>query len=166
MTEDTSSTRSQNFIYAASYAGFVGAGVLALCFLVRDAIMGSPLLTPSIFGAAIFQGAVPTDPTVRLDQVALVSLVHVALFTSVGAPFAYLVYRVERLQEYPLVMAAGIFAALGVGIASLDALLLPGLVAAIGPVSVTVANALTAGAMSAFYREAFALEAATVSARR
>lgn len=167
-SDATSTSReTSNFLYAAAYAGFVGSGALAVFFLVRDSLMGAPLLTPSIFGAALFGSGVPAgEASIRIDWVALVSLVHVTLFTAVGAPFAYLVHRVDSLRHSILVMALGLFAVLGIGIVSLDALLAPGLMAAIGPVSILLGNALTAVAMAVFYSQAFAEEPVPAHARR
>lgn len=164
---DTSTNDQSNFLYAACYAGFVGSGVLAVFFLLRDALIGAPLLTPSIFGAAIFGGGVPVaEPAIRIDWVALVSMVHVALFTAVGAPFAYLIHRLPQLRESPIAQTVGLFAVLGIGIVALDALMAPGLVLAIGAVSIAIGNALTAAAMTLFYGRAFAEEPVPVEARR
>lgn len=165
MSDETPRHETSDLVYAASYAGFVGSGALALFFLIRDTVLGEPLMTPSIFGAAIFGAGVPAEPAVRLDQVAVASLVHVALFTVVGAPFAYLVHQVERLRDAPLILASGLFAVLGAGIVSLDLLLAPGLITAIGPLSVTLGNTMTAGAMTLFYRRAFSPEPVAARAR-
>ncbi|MDX1492519.1 MAG: hypothetical protein R3253_00490 [Longimicrobiales bacterium] len=157
MKTETGSDRTSDLVYAAAYSGFVGSGSLALFFLLRDALLGTPLLTPSILGAAILgPGIAAFEPAVRLDWVALVSLVHVVLFMAVGGPFAILVHRLPALRERPLMLALGIFGTLGAGIVSLDMLLAPGLLAAIGPASVTVGNAVTAAAMTVFYQWAFA----------
>lgn len=164
---DPASTESSNLLYAAAYAGFVGSGVIAVFFLLRDSLMGSPLLTPSIFGAALFGSGVPTGETaIRIDWVALVSLVHVTLFTSVGAPFAYLVHRIPSLRDNPVVMSLGLFAVLGIGIAALDALVTPGLVGAIGATSIFLGNAVTSVAMAVFYAGAFADQPVPVELRR
>ena len=153
--------------YAASYAGFVGSAVVALFFLVRDAVVGMPLMTPSLFASALFEGGVAAGETsVSLDRVALVSLVHVTLFSSVGAAFAYLVHRVEPLLAHPVVMGVGLFAILGSGIVSLDVLVAPGLIAAIGPVSVTLGNGVASVAMTVFYRSAFSGSAVPAEARQ
>ena len=153
--------------YAASYAGFVGSAVVALFFLVRDAVMGTPLLTPSLLATALFEGGVASGgASIRLEGVALVSLVHVTLFSSVGAAFAYLVHRVEPLLAHPVAMGVGLFAVLGSGIVSLDVLMAPGLIAAIGPVAVTVGNAMASVAMAVFYRSAFNRSAVPAEARR
>ncbi|NNF13257.1 MAG: hypothetical protein HKN72_08540 [Gemmatimonadetes bacterium] len=158
-TNDVSSQGTSNLLYAAAYAGFVGSGVLAMFFLLRDSLLGSPLLTPSILGAALFgPGASNADAAIRIDWVALASLVHVTLFTGVGAPFAYLVHRVEPLRDSVVMMSLGLFAVLGIGIVSFDALVTPGLLASIGPLSILLGNALTSSAMAVFYVRAFADE--------
>ncbi|MDX1646310.1 MAG: hypothetical protein R3304_04110 [Longimicrobiales bacterium] len=156
MTRDPESSERADLVYAASYAGFVGSAVVALAFLLKDVAMGTPLVTPSILGAALLDGRVVTrGAVVHLELVALASLVHVALFTCVGAAFAFLFQRVEPLRSQPVMLATGLFAALGIGIVSMDALAAPGVIQAIGPASVTVANATAAISMTAFYFSAF-----------
>ena len=153
--------------YAASYAGFVGSAAVAVLFLIRDAVLGTPLMTPSLFATALFEGGIAGgEVSVSLERVALVSLVHVTLFSSVGAAFAYLVHRVEPLLAHPVVMGVGLFALLGAGFVSLDVLVAPGLIAAIGPVAVTLGNAVASLAMTLFYRSAFAASAVPAEARR
>ncbi len=166
-TNDSSQNSDANLLYAAAYAGFVGSGVLAVYFLLRDSIFGNPLLTPSIFGAALFGPGLPTgEAAIRIDWVALVSLVHVTLFTAVGAPFAYLVHKVPPLRDNPVIMSLGLFAVLGIGIVALDALIAPGLVGAIGPISIILGNTVAAASMAVFYVRAFADQPVPVEARR
>lgn len=153
---DATPRDTSNLLYAAAYSGFIGSGVIALFFLLRDTLLGAPLLTPSIFGAALFGSGASAEAAIRIDWVALVSIVHVTLFTSVGAPFAYLIYRVAPLRESMVMTTLGLFAILGIGIVSLDTLVTPGLLSAIGPVSILLGNAVTASAMAVFYARAFA----------
>lgn len=157
MSQNAADLPTSNLLYAAAYSGFVGSGTLAIFFLLRDAVLGTPLMTPSLFGAALFgPGLEAFTPAVRLEWVALVSVVHVVLFTAVGAPVAYLVHLLPPLRENPFVLALGLFGTLGAGIISLDAVMAPGLLASIGPVSVSIGNAVTATTMAIFYRQAFA----------
>lgn len=158
-------TSPSDVAYAAVYAGAIGGATVALFFLARDIAIGAPLATPSMLGSALFLGAEPSwAAEVRLDMVALFSLVHLVMFAMVGALFAFVLGRVEELRHRPLALGAGVFATLTAGIAVLDVLALPGVVSAINPVALATGNALAATLMTRFYLYAFEEMAAPVHA--
>lgn len=66
-------------------AGLLGAGAVALVFLVRDLTLGVPLLTPSVLGQVILQGATApvTDHAVS-GAVAGYTALHLVAFVLFG----------------------------------------------------------------------------------
>jgi hypothetical protein len=76
--------------------GVVGAAVVALWFLILDAMAGSPLRTPALLGAVLFDGA--RDPAVVAITPRLVlgyTAVHVGLFVAFGVAIAGLFAMAE-----------------------------------------------------------------------
>ena len=58
-------------------AGLIGAGGVAIWFLVIDAISGRPFFTPSVLGSAMFFGLRdPAVATVEMQAVAAYTLVQ------------------------------------------------------------------------------------------
>jgi hypothetical protein len=150
-------------IYAAAYAGAIVGSAIALFFLVIDLARGAPLATPSLLGSAIMTGGIPSSSAaVRIDLVAMVSVLHLIAFGAVGGLFALLLGRIPDLVHRPVVLGAGIFATLTAGIVTIDLLLLDGIVSALNPVAVVAGNAVAAACMAVFYRYAFETVAAPI----
>jgi hypothetical protein len=85
-------------------AGLIGATVVAVWFLVFDLGRGKPLLTPSLLGAAVFQGV--TDPaSVRIAALPIIgyTVLHGVAFVAFGVIAASLIAVSER--EPPLFVA-------------------------------------------------------------
>jgi hypothetical protein len=77
--------------------GLIGAGIVMLWFLIVDLLAGTPLNTPALLGAALFDGVgdVRTiEPTARL--VAGYTAVHLAGFVGFGLGVAGLFALAER----------------------------------------------------------------------
>jgi hypothetical protein len=78
-------------------AGLFGGAVVAVWFLLYDAVRLRPLHTPALLGAAILQGL--RDPTLlipRLDVVVGYSVFHFAVFGLFGIVVATCLYAAER----------------------------------------------------------------------
>lgn len=78
-------------------AGAIGAGVVALWFLLRDAARGTPFYTPALLGAALFDGlrdASAAQITWRL--VLGYSLIHCVAFALFGVAAAALLAAADR----------------------------------------------------------------------
>jgi hypothetical protein len=78
-------------------AGLIGAALVAVWFLIYDAARGRPFRTPSLLGAATFEGvkdpsAVPTAAHLVLPYTVL----HGVVFAMVGVLIAYLIVTVQR----------------------------------------------------------------------
>jgi hypothetical protein len=78
-------------------AGLIGAAVVAVWFLLFDIWRGRPLLTPTLLGAAAFQGV--TDPTGLQPTAGLIigyTLIHGLAFVAFGVVAASLMAVSER----------------------------------------------------------------------
>lgn len=75
--------------------GLIGAAIAMLWFLVVDVAAGVPLRTPSMLGAALFQGAHGTS-AVSAPLVAGYTLVHLAGFIAFGLAVSGLFALAER----------------------------------------------------------------------
>ena len=141
-------TRANDLAYGTFYGGAVGGTVVALFFLIVDALRGQALYTPSMLGTALFLDTIV--PGVRLDMVALFSVVHFATFFAVGAFATWLHLTWEPLRNQFLALGVVIFTILTGLLFLADWLVLDGVVSAIGIFEALIANAITAGAMTAF----------------
>ena len=133
------------------YAGVIGAGIVALWFLVIDTIAGHPLHTPTLLGTLLIKG-VDALATATLDpaMVAAYTAVHVVLFVLVGLLGSYLVTLFDR---YP---AAGIalvflFAFFEVGFFIASAALGGVLMGHLAPWAVGIGNLLAAAGMAVYF---------------
>jgi hypothetical protein len=78
-------------------AGFLGGSVVAVWFLLYDAIRLQPLHTPALLGAAVLQGL--RDPQLlipRLDVVVGYTVFHFAVFAFFGIAVAAFLLAAER----------------------------------------------------------------------
>jgi hypothetical protein len=141
-------TRKADLAYGAFYGGAVGGSVIALFFLIVDAIRGQALYTPSMLGTALFTDTVV--PGVRLDMVALFSIVHFATFFAVGALASWLHLTWKPLRNRFVGLGVVIFTILTALLFLANWLVLDGVASALGILEVLLANAITAAAMAAF----------------
>jgi hypothetical protein len=86
-------------------AGFIGAAIVAVWFLIYDAARGRPFRTPSLLGAATFQGvgdtaAVPTATHLVVQYTVL----HGVVFAMIGVLIAYLIVSAQRQPSRLLLM--------------------------------------------------------------
>jgi hypothetical protein len=77
--------------------GLVGAGAVALWFLVLDIARGRPFYTPAALGSILFLGASSPDAVrVDLGMIAGYTLVHLIAFAAVGIVLEWAAMRIER----------------------------------------------------------------------
>jgi hypothetical protein len=73
-------------------AGLIGAALVAVWFLIYDAARGRPFRTPSVLGAATFQGVSdPAAVTVSPGMVVQYTVLHGVVFAMIGILLAFLV---------------------------------------------------------------------------
>src|SRR5881275_1257344 len=94
-------------------AGLIGAGAVALWFLVVDTIAGRPFFTPAMLGSAVFWGV--HDPglvVVEYSRIIGYTMIHVSAFLIVGTIAAVLAAEVEVAPPtlYLVVVFFAIFA--------------------------------------------------------
>ena len=66
-------------------AGCIGAAVVAVWFLIVDAINGQPLFTPAMLGSAVFWGAHDMSAVViEPARIFGYTMIHVSAFVVVG----------------------------------------------------------------------------------
>ena len=140
------------FVLEGMMVGVIGASVVALWFLLVDAVLREPLLTPSLVADHLFG----VDPdahalTVDLARVSAVVALHGGLFVLFGIAAAWFVSRHVVQPSLPGLLLT-LFAALEGAFLLGTELAFPGVARAIGHVPILVANALAAFAMALYLR--------------
>lgn len=127
--------------------GLLGAGAVALWFLVVDMMTSVPFFTPAALGSAILLGATtPAEVQVNIGIIAAYSFLHVLAFAVVGWVLAWVAKRIERAPGFWLlaVMAFIVVEALFVAIAGI----LGGWVlGSLGWLQIGIGNLIAVGAM-------------------
>jgi hypothetical protein len=79
-------------------AGAVGAGTIAVWFLLLDTIAGRPLYTPSVLGTALVRGgeAISSATPVNMEMVVNFTWIHLLAFLLIGLAASKLVELAER----------------------------------------------------------------------
>jgi hypothetical protein len=93
-------------------AGLIGAGAVALWFLVVDVIAGRPFFTPAMLGSAVFWGVRdPAQVVIEYSRIIGYTMIHVSAFIIVGTISAVLAAEVEVVPPtlYLLVVFFAIF---------------------------------------------------------
>jgi hypothetical protein len=145
-------SRANDLAYGAFYGGALGGTVIAIFFLIVDAIQGQALYTPSMLGTTLFLDTIV--PGVRLDMVALFSVVHFATFFALGGVASWLHLTWAPLRGRVLPLGLFVFVLLTAALFVGDWLFLDGLATALGVLEILLANAITAAAMAAFITKA------------
>jgi hypothetical protein len=84
--------------------GLVGAGTVALWFLLFDLLSGTPFFTPAALGSFLFLGVTsPAEIQVSVVMVAAYTLLHVAAFALVGVGFVWVANQLVLLPGLWLV---------------------------------------------------------------
>ena len=128
--------------------GIVGAGTVAIWFLLVDILAGRPFFTPGALGAALFLGATsPSEVSVTLGLVATYTMLHVAAFAAVGVALVWVSERVERTPGFWLLAVMG-FIMVEAGFLGAAGMLGGWVLGALGGwLAVLVGNLLAVGAM-------------------
>ncbi|MGH2668625.1 MAG: hypothetical protein ACREMF_00010 [Gemmatimonadales bacterium] len=132
------------------WAGLIGAGGVALWFLLVDSINGQPFYTPALLGSALFLGL--RDPglvQIAYSTVIMYSMIHVIAFWLVGTIAAMLAALVDRVPT-TLFLVVVFFAIFEVGFYILVATVAQSLLGALAWTNVAIGNLLAAGGMG-FY---------------
>jgi hypothetical protein len=151
---DPAATPRGDFAYETFFGAAIGGAVIALFFLLIDALAGQVFFTPSLMGTALISEVpVSAETPVRLDMVALYSVVHFGVFFILGALASKLRGPALSLGG-PVVLAGALFLLMTGGFwMAAGTILQRGAASAIGWHWVLAANLLTAIAMTAFVRQ-------------
>ena len=150
MSEARARTRA-DLAYESLYCGAIGGSVIALFFLVIDAVNGHPLFTPSLLGGVLFGGASAESITsVRIDWVAYATILHFIVFGIIGAGVAIVAHEVELHSRHPATVLFGVFMAIEWIFLVGAMFLMPGVIQVLGFWRVAAANLLAAAGIAAF----------------
>jgi hypothetical protein len=128
-------------------AGLIGAGGVALWFLIVDTISGRPFYTPALLGSAVFWGLRdPTQVQVVFSTVIGYSMIHVIAFWVVGSAAAALAALVDKVPA-TLFLVVIFFAIFEVGFYILVATVAQSLLGALAWTNVAIGNGLAAVGM-------------------
>ena len=128
-------------------AGLIGAGGVALWFLIVDTIHGQPFFTPAMLGSAVFWGVSdPATVQVAFPTVIGYTMIHVLAFWAVGTIAAMLAALVDRVPS-TLFLIVVFFAVFEVGFYILVALAAQPLLGALAWTNVAIGNLLAAAGM-------------------
>jgi hypothetical protein len=144
--------------------GLIGAGTVALWFLVLDAAMGRLMFTPAALGSIVFHGA--TGPAgVQVNALTILGYtgLHLAAFLVAGLVAAAIVAYAEDRHAYVVLGAVLLFVAFETFFIGVLTLLASWLLELIPWWSIAVANVLAAGAMVAYLWRTHPVLAAAVS---
>lgn len=131
-------------------AGLIGAGVVALWFLARDAIGGQALRTPALLGAAFFQGLRdPNALSISMAAVAGYTVLHVCAFVAFGLAAAVLMAAAEW-QPMLLLGVLVLFACFEVFFLGFVTMIDQSLLQSLGWWTIVVGNILALAAMLAY----------------
>lgn len=134
-------------------AGVIGAGTVALWFLVLDSLAGRPLYTPTVLGTALFRrGAgldVPEALPISLEMVGMFTWVHALAFVLIGGLASWLLTVAERNPSYGFGVLL-LFVVFQAGFIAAAMLTAAPVLKALGWIAILAANLLAAATMAAY----------------
>ena len=103
--------------------GVLGAGAVALWFLVIDIVAANPFFTPAALGSVFFLGATsPADVQVSLGIIAGYTLLHLSAFGAVGIGLTWLTDRLERAPSFWMLAVLALIILEGLFVGTLEVL--------------------------------------------
>jgi len=136
-------------------AGLVGAGTIALWFLILDTIRGRPFYTPTLLGTALFRGGAaltaPEQVPASLELVLSFTWVHVLAFLLIGVGGARLLALAERDPDFGFGIVL-LFVIFEFGFVLVSLAFAESVLHVLAWQAVLVGNLLAAAAMAAVFR--------------
>ncbi len=132
-------------------AGLIGAALVAVWFLVFDALQGRPFYTPALLGSAVFEGL--RDPQLLQMSLGVVlgyTVLHGVAFIAFGILCAILIIAAEREPSLTWAFIA-LFACFEVFFFTLDRIFAESVLGAVVWWAILVGNLLAAGGMLAYF---------------
>ena len=135
------------FIEDGVLAGVLGAGVVAVFFLLLDFLRGHPFYTPTLLGSALFLGkSVESVAAANATMVFAYTGIHVLLFMVAGVALSWMVSQFVRNPQFGLVLLL-VFLLFESVLFGFEVTVVPVLVGALGAWAVGVANIVSAVVM-------------------
>jgi hypothetical protein len=130
--------------------GLIGAGAVALWFLVLDIARGRPFFTPAALGSLLFAGASSPDAVrVDLTMIAAYTVVHLTTFAVVGVLLEWGATRIERAPGMWLMALLTLIILEGLFIGTVGSLS-GWVLGTLGIWAIAIANLAAVGAMGAW----------------
>lgn len=134
-------------------AGVLGAGVVALWFLILDSIDGRPFYTPTVLGTALFRHGAGLDSPgalpVSLEMVGMFTWVHTLVFVVIGGLASRLLMVAERNPSFGFGVLL-LFVVFQAGFTVAAMLFAAQVVQALGWPAILTANLFAASTMAAY----------------
>ncbi len=128
-------------------AGLIGAGAVALWFLIIDILAGRPFFTPAMLGSAVFWGVRdPAMVVIEYSRIIGYTMIHVSAFIIVGTVSAVLAAEVE-VAPPTLYLVVVFFAIFEFGFYVTVAILAQPLLGSLAWWNVAIGNAIAAYGM-------------------
>ena len=146
LTPQQPSIRRKGFV-----AGVIGAGSVALWFLIVDMIAGRPFFTPAVLGSAVFSGLRdPTTVTIGFQVVLGYTVIHFFAFLVTGIVVAALLAEAEK-TPHVLWLLVEFFIVLEFAFYAVVALIFTPLLAELAWINVAVGNLIAAAGMGYYF---------------
>ncbi len=141
--------RPHNFVREGIFAGFIGATVIAVWFLIVDAGSGHPFYTPQVLGQGLANVLGKTMMDSPAGQLIGYTIFHYALFAMVGIVLTVVIHQADRT---PAILAGLLIVvvAFELGFYMLTALFAEGPLGRLAWYQIFIANVLAAVAMFGF----------------
>jgi len=151
----SSQAEAPNVYSEGILAGLVGAGTIALWFLILDTFRGRPFYTPTVLGTALFRGlealSEPEQLPASLELVLSFTWVHVLAFLLIGVGAARLLALAEREPDFGFGIVL-LFVIFEFGFVLISLAFAEPVLHALAWQAVLVGNLLAAAAMAAVFR--------------
>lgn len=130
--------------------GVIGGTIVAVFFLVVDAIAGHPLMTPTLLGSVLLLGKSAADVTaVQAPVVVSYTAVHMLAFIGAGIAAAWAVREFEE-RPHLGVLLIFLFLFFEVGFLGMAFAFAPDIVRSLGGWLIGIANLLSAAGMALY----------------
>jgi hypothetical protein len=142
--------RRQVLLVDGLITGAIGAGAVALWFLLIDIVRGQPFYTPAALGAVFFFGAErPDQVRVTAGIVLAYTALHLAAFAAIGVLVKWSAERLERAAEMWLMALIALITADGIFIGVVGGMV-QWTFGSLGVWAIVIANVIAIGAMGAW----------------
>ncbi len=132
-------------------AGLIGAGAVAIWFLLVDIVEGRAFSTPALLGSVAFWGVRDAAAVViSFQTVAAYTVIHCLAFVMVGVIVSRLLSDAEK-EPSVLVVLLQLFIGFEFGFHATSALVFTSLSAQLAWFNVAIANLIAAGAMGYYF---------------